>query len=101
MEPEIGNFHGPLFKLAFKHIYEINIGISKTQLTSLDSEEIPDDINIHKKIWGKNADEVEYGGKKERKGKKDKDKTEQDDRCLFCDSRIDEFGYCACGSASG
>jgi hypothetical protein len=85
----------------FKHIYEINIGESKTQLTSLDSDEIPDDINIHKKIWGKNADEVEYGGKKEREGKKDKDKTEEDDRCLFCDSRIDEFGYCACGSASG
>jgi hypothetical protein len=71
----------------------------------LDSEEIPDDINIHKKIWGKNADAVVYGGKKERKRKndkdKDKDKTEQDDRCLFCDSRIDEFGYCACGGASG
>ncbi|HEX2067097.1 MAG TPA: hypothetical protein VHF08_00170 [Nitrososphaeraceae archaeon] len=61
----------------------------------MDSEEIPDDINIHKKIWGKNANEVVYGGKK------DKDKNEQDDRCLFCDSRIDEFGYCACGSASG
>ena len=85
----------------FKHIYEINIGKSKTQLTSLDSEEIPDDINIHKKIWGKNADEVEYGGKKGREGKRDEDKTEQDDSCLFCDSRIDEFGYCACGSASG
>jgi hypothetical protein len=86
-------------------VHEINIGKSKTQLTSLDSEEIPDDINIHKKIWGKNADEVVYGGKKEREGKKDKDKeeekAEQDDRCLFCDSRIDEFGYCACGSASG
>ncbi|HEX5977827.1 MAG TPA: hypothetical protein VFY68_11145, partial [Nitrososphaeraceae archaeon] len=74
------------------HIYEINIGKSKIQLTGLDSEEIPDDINIHKKIWGKNADEVVYGGKKEREeGKKDKDKSEQDDRCLFCDSRIDEF----------
>ena len=85
----------------FKHIYEINIGKSKTKLTSLESEEIPDDINIHKKIWGKNADEVVYGSKKEREEKKDKDKTEQDDRCLFCDSRIDEFGYCACGGASG
>ena len=89
----------------FWHINEINIGRSKTQLTSLDSEEIPDDINIHKKIWGKNADEVIYGGKKDREGNKDKDKdkenTEQDDRCLFCDSRIDEFGYCACGGASG
>jgi hypothetical protein len=69
--------------------------------TSLDSEEIPDDLNIHKKIWGKNADEVVYGGKKGREGKVDKDKTEQDDKCLFCDSRIDECGYCASGGASG
>jgi hypothetical protein len=86
------------------HINEINIGRSKIQLTSVDSEEIPDDINIHKKIWGKNADEVVYGGKKGREGKNDKedtDKTEQEDRCPFCDSRIDEFGYCACGSALG
>ena len=70
----------------------------------MDSEEIPDDINIHKKIWGKNADEVVYGGKKGRERKNDKedtDKAEQEDRCLFCDSRIDEFGYCACGSALG
>jgi hypothetical protein len=64
----------------------------------LDNEEIPEDINIHKKIWGKNADQVVYGGdgrKEEIKGH-----TEQE-RCPFCDSRIDEFGYCACGSASG
>jgi hypothetical protein len=67
----------------------------------LDSEDIPDDINIHKKIWGKNADEVVYGRKNGREEKKNKDKTEQDDRCIFCDSRIDEFGYCAYGGASG
>jgi hypothetical protein len=81
-----------------QHIYEIYIGISETQLADLESEEIPDDINIHKKIWGKNADEVVYGGKKGQDG--GKDKAEQY-RCLFCDSRIDEFGYCACGGASG
>ena len=22
-----------------------------------------------------------------------------DEKCAFCDSRIDEFGFCACGSA--
>ncbi|HKI10143.1 MAG TPA: hypothetical protein VKA09_17270 [Nitrososphaeraceae archaeon] len=64
----------------------------------MDSEETPDDINIHKKIWGKNADEVVYGGKgRQQRGK---DKYEQE-RCPFCDSRIDEFGYCACGGAMG
>lgn len=55
----------------------------------MDNEEIPEDINIHKKIWGKNADQVVYGGD----GQKEeiKDHTEQE-RCPFCDSRIDESG---------
>jgi hypothetical protein len=68
----------------------------------MDSEEIPDDINIHKKIWGKNADEVIYG-RTEGAGKRGEgtaDNNEQE-RCIFCDSRIDEFGYCACGGSSG
>ena len=64
----------------------------------MDSEETPDDINIHKKIWGKNADEVVYGGKDGQQWGKDKYEQE---RCPFCDSRIDEFGYCACGGAMG
>ena len=64
----------------------------------MDSEETPDDINIHKKIWGKNADEVVYGEKGGQQ--RGKDKYEQE-RCPFCDSRIDEFGYCACGGAMG
>jgi hypothetical protein len=64
----------------------------------LDSEETPDDINIHKKIWGKNAHEVVYGGNGGQQ--RGKDKYEQE-RCPFCDSRIDEFGYCACGGAMG
>jgi hypothetical protein len=64
----------------------------------LDSEETPDDINIHKKIWGKNADEIVYGGKGGQQ--RGEDKYEQE-RCPFCDSRIDEFGYCACGGAMG
>lgn len=25
------------------------------------NNEIPEDINVHKKIWGKNAEEVVYG----------------------------------------
>ena len=34
-------------------------------------EEIPDDINIHKKIWGKNADQVVYGGVGSKEGEND------------------------------
>ncbi len=61
----------------------------------MEDNEIPEDINVHKKIWGKNADEVAYG-KKERAQEED-DET----RCPICDSRIDEFGYCACGGNLG
>jgi hypothetical protein len=42
---------------------------------------IPSEIDIHFQMYGKHAWEVEYG-----------------DRCPICDKRIDEFGYCACGS---
>jgi hypothetical protein len=50
-----------------KDYYYINTGLSKLYAADMDSEEIPDDINIHKKIWGKNADEVVYGGTVARK----------------------------------
>jgi hypothetical protein len=56
--------------------------------------DIPEEINVHKQIWGKNAEEVIYGsGERE----------DQDDeyRCPMCNSRIDEFGYCACGGNLG
>jgi hypothetical protein len=42
---------------------------------------IPSEIDTHFQMYGKHAWEVEYG-----------------DRCPICDRRIDEFGYCACGS---
>jgi hypothetical protein len=42
---------------------------------------IPSEIDIHFQMYGKHAWEVEYG-----------------DRCHICEKRIDEFGYCACGS---
>ena len=29
----------------------------------MNNNETPDDINIHKKTWGKNAEEVIYGGR--------------------------------------
>jgi hypothetical protein len=61
-------------------------------------EEIPEDINIHKKIWGKNADQVVYGGVGSKGGENDH---YEEERCPFCDTRIDEFGYCACGGVLG
>jgi hypothetical protein len=42
---------------------------------------IPSEIDIHFQMYGKHSWEVEYG-----------------DRCPICEKRIDEFGYCACGS---
>ena len=59
----------------------------------MNSNEIPDDINFHKKTWGKNAEDVIYGGR----GLGD----DYNGVCQFCNSRIDEFGYCACGSNLG
>jgi hypothetical protein len=58
--------------------------------------EIPEEINVHKQIWGKNVEEVIYGdeGNEDQRG-------EDEDRCAICNSRIDEFGYCACGGNLG
>ena len=60
------------------------------------SAHVPDEINIHKQIWGKDADLVIYGGVEENK---EGDRTI--DLCPICNSRIDEFGYCACGGNLG
>jgi hypothetical protein len=60
-------------------------------------EEIPEEINIHKQIWGKNVEKVIYGG-----GRGNEDQGEEDDnRYALCNSRIDEFGYRACGGNLG
>jgi len=44
-----------------------------------DSNLIPKEIDEHFELFGKKASEVEYG-----------------ESCPICNSRIDEFGYCAC-----
>ena len=49
--------------------------------SSLNEDVIPEEIDTHFQIYGKHAWEVEYG-----------------DRCDVCGRRIDEFGFCACGS---
>ncbi|HEY5632089.1 MAG TPA: hypothetical protein VI278_11330 [Nitrososphaeraceae archaeon] len=47
---------------------------------------VPVEINDHLRIFGKNADEVDY---------------DSNGQCPFCDSRIDEFNFCACGGKMG
>ena len=42
---------------------------------------IPPEFDTHYQIYGKHAWEVKYG-----------------ERCPRCNTRIDEFGFCACGS---
>ena len=49
-------------------------------------EEIPEEINVHRRIYGKDSIEV------------DNDSIGQ---CPFCNSRIDEFNFCACGGNLG
>ncbi|MGA7602715.1 MAG: hypothetical protein WBM37_08975 [Nitrososphaeraceae archaeon] len=56
--------------------------------------DIPEEINVHKQIWGKNAEEVIYGGG-------EGEDQDYEYRCPMCNSRIDEFGYCACGGNLG
>lgn len=46
-----------------------------------DNQKIPKEINEHLKNFGKEMWEVEYF-----------------EKCSLCDSRIDEFGFCACES---
>lgn len=48
-----------------------------------DDNFIPWEIDLHLQLYGKRAWEVEYKHK-----------------CLVCEKRVDEFGFCACGSGS-
>jgi hypothetical protein len=61
------------------------LGFIKRQLSSYRSEIIPEEIDVHLALFGKEPWEVEYGllG-----------------YCDMCNTRIDEFGYCACGGAA-
>jgi len=44
--------------------------------------EIPLEIDDHYKLFGKDAGEVQYG-----------------EKCPLCNVRIDEYGFCSCGSS--
>ena len=73
-------------------VYKIDIRHLNDQVHMSD-DEIPEDINVHKQIWGKDANQVIYG---------EVEKKEDDEqRCPICSSRVDEFGYCRCGGKLG
>ena len=46
-----------------------------------DDQGIPREIDTHYQLYGKHAWEIEYG-----------------EPCPICNKRIDEFGFCGCGS---
>jgi hypothetical protein len=48
--------------------------------------EIDEEINDHFKNFGKDANDVDYNS---------------NGLCPFCNSRIDEFNFCACGGNLG
>ena len=48
---------------------------------SLTEREIPIEIDEHFALFGKEPWEVDYG-----------------EKCPVCDTRIDEYGFCSCGS---
>jgi len=49
------------------------------------NEQATDDVDYHTKLYGKAADEFVYA----------------DDECPICHSRIDERGWCGCGTIGG
>jgi hypothetical protein len=49
------------------------------------SQIIPEEINTHFQIFGKESWEMDY---------------DLFGSCQFCNSRIDELGYCACGGSA-
>ena len=53
---------------------------------TLESGQIPREINVHFQMFGKESWEVDY---------------DKFGYCDICNSRIDEFGYCACGGNLG
>ena len=56
---------------------------TKTDRTLLEKkiDDIPKEIDDHFRLFGKEPWEVEYG-----------------EKCSICNIRIDEYGFCSCGS---
>jgi hypothetical protein len=53
----------------------------QTDINTGNDNIIPEEIDTHFQMYGKHAWEVEYG-----------------ERCPICNKRVDEYGFCACGS---
>jgi hypothetical protein len=54
---------------------------NNNNINNNDNNIVPVEIDSHFQMYGKRAYEVEYG-----------------ERCPLCNRRIDEYGFCACGS---
>lgn len=50
-----------------------------------ETDAIPSEIDTHMKLFGKEPWEVYYDSR---------------NYCVICNTRIDEYGYCACGGAA-
>jgi len=59
--------------------------MTKRKTTTKKENIVPEEINDHLKLFGKEPWEVDY---------------DKIGRCEICGSRIDEFGYCACSAGS-
>lgn len=60
------------------------IGADSEKIARRDNFRIPEEIDTHKRVFGKAPWEVSYDY----------------GYCHLCNSRIDEFGYCACGGGA-
>ena len=61
------------------------LGYRNTMAASQGEVEVPREIDVHLKIFGKEPWEVDYN---------------LHGYCDVCNSRIDEFGFCACGGSA-
>jgi hypothetical protein len=59
--------------------------MTKRKTTTKIENIVPEEINDHLKLFGKEPWEVDY---------------DKIGHCEICGSRIDEFGYCACSAGS-
>ena len=68
----------------FYHYSKNNVCIAVLVYSSiLDKKRvIPEEIDDHFRLFGKEPWEVDYN-----------------EKCPLCDSRIDEYGFCSCGSS--
>ncbi len=71
-------------------MYNVLLKNNKTEMkndednTSGSTSDVPIEIDIHYKLYGKHMWEVNYY-----------------EKCPLCERKIDEFGYCACNACTG